>query len=119
MNYRFLAHLDVVDYSDVDWAGDPLDQRSISGYCMFVDRNLITWRSKKWTVIARSSSKVEYWPMTHTASEMICVQSVLCELSVVCLGITVMHCDNQVVMYIANHLIFYEGKTYWSELSFH
>jgi len=33
---------------------------SISGYCMFVGWNLITWRSKKQTIVARFSAEVEY-----------------------------------------------------------
>ena len=43
-------------YSDVDWAGAIDDRRSTSGYFTFVGGNLVTWRSKKQNVIARSSA---------------------------------------------------------------
>ncbi|RVW47558.1 DNA mismatch repair protein MSH7 [Vitis vinifera] len=37
-----------------------IDRRSTSGYCSFVWGNLVTWRSKKQSVVARSSAEAEY-----------------------------------------------------------
>ena len=34
-------------YSDSDWAGDPTDCRSTTGYCFLLSDSLISWRSKK------------------------------------------------------------------------
>ena len=34
-------------YTDADYAGSIVDQRSIIGYCTFLEDNLVTWRSKK------------------------------------------------------------------------
>ncbi|XP_042485628.1 uncharacterized mitochondrial protein AtMg00810-like [Macadamia integrifolia] len=45
--YRPNRHMDLVGYSDADWAGSASDRRSTTGYCTFVGGNLITWRSKK------------------------------------------------------------------------
>ncbi|CAL9009278.1 unnamed protein product, partial [Prunus brigantina] len=36
------------------------NRRSTSGYFTFVGGNLVTWRSKKQNVIARSSAEAEY-----------------------------------------------------------
>ncbi|XP_038896700.1 uncharacterized mitochondrial protein AtMg00810-like [Benincasa hispida] len=44
-------------YTDSDWAGSVIDRRSMSGYCTFVWGNLVTWRSKKQGVVARSSAE--------------------------------------------------------------
>ncbi|KAI5324856.1 hypothetical protein L3X38_033929 [Prunus dulcis] len=41
------GNLDVVGYTDIDWAGSITDRRSTSGYFTFVGGNLVTWRSKK------------------------------------------------------------------------
>ncbi|PRQ26842.1 putative RNA-directed DNA polymerase [Rosa chinensis] len=41
------GELEVVGYTDADWAGDKTDRRSTSGYFTFVGGNLVTWRSKK------------------------------------------------------------------------
>ena len=47
-------------FSDADWAGSVTDRRSTSGYCLFVWGNLVTWRSKKQLVVARSSAEAEF-----------------------------------------------------------
>ncbi|XP_070665210.1 receptor kinase-like protein Xa21 [Malus domestica] len=53
-------HLGVEDYTDAYWAGSVNDRRSTSSYFTFVEGNLVTWRSKKLNVVARSSTKAEY-----------------------------------------------------------
>ena len=34
-------------FSDADWAGDPTNCRSTTGYCFLLGSSLISWRSKK------------------------------------------------------------------------
>ena len=47
-----MISLDV--YTDSDFAGSLIDQRSTTGYCIFLAGNLVVWRSKKQKVVARS-----------------------------------------------------------------
>jgi hypothetical protein len=59
------GHLKIEAYTDADWAGSIMDRRSMSGYCTFVGGNLVTWRSKKQSVVARSSAEAEFRAMAH------------------------------------------------------
>ena len=65
------SHLQIEAFTDADWAGSTDDRRSTSGYCTFVGGNLVTWRSKKQNVVARSSAEVEYRAMAQGVCELL------------------------------------------------
>ena len=58
--YENKGHIQIVDYSDSDWASSPTDKRSTSGYCVFIGGNLIFWKSKKQDVVAIFSAEADY-----------------------------------------------------------
>ena len=47
-------------HTDSDWAGFVIVKKCIFVYCTFVCGNLVTWRSKKQTLVARSNAEAEY-----------------------------------------------------------
>ncbi|RVW25031.1 Retrovirus-related Pol polyprotein from transposon TNT 1-94 [Vitis vinifera] len=63
--FKSRGHLQIETYTDADWVGSIVDRRSTSGYCSFVGGNLVTWRSKKQNVVARSSAKAEFRAVAH------------------------------------------------------
>ncbi|KAI3913119.1 hypothetical protein MKW98_007135 [Papaver atlanticum] len=63
-------HLRLHAYTDSDWAGDVTDRHSTAGYCLFLGNSLISWRSKKQSVVSRSSAEDEYRAMAHATSEI-------------------------------------------------
>lgn len=68
------GHTSVMGYTDSNWAGNHLDRRSTTGYCMFVGGNLVSWKSKK-HVVARSSAEAEYRAMAAAAYELVWLRS--------------------------------------------
>ncbi|GKC38413.1 uncharacterized mitochondrial protein-like protein, partial [Tanacetum coccineum] len=51
---------DLVAYTDSDYAGASLDQKSTTGGCQFLGSRLISWKCKKQIVVANSTTKAEY-----------------------------------------------------------
>ena len=62
--YENRSHTQIVGYCDADWAGSPADRCTTFRYCVFIDGNLVSWKSKKHDVVARSSTEAEYRVMT-------------------------------------------------------
>lgn len=89
----------VTGFSDADWASDPDDRRSTSGSCIFLGPNFISWRAKKQTVVARSSTEAEY-----TAAEILWVQTLLHELQVI-LPPSIIYCDNMSTVAVSHNPI--------------
>lgn len=57
-------------YSDVDWATCIDTRRSVTGYCVYLDNSLISWRSKKQSTVFGSSCEAEYHAIAATACEL-------------------------------------------------
>nr|GEV72404.1 hypothetical protein [Tanacetum cinerariifolium] len=51
---------DLVAYSNSDYAGASLDKKSTTRGCQFLGCRLISWKCKKQTVVATSSTEAEY-----------------------------------------------------------
>uniref|UniRef100_A0A5K1A4K1 Reverse transcriptase Ty1/copia-type domain-containing protein n=1 Tax=Nymphaea colorata TaxID=210225 RepID=A0A5K1A4K1_9MAGN len=90
----------IYTYIDADWAGDPDDRRFVSGFCFFLDFNLICWSSKKQRAVARSSTEAEYRAMAAGTAEASWLRHLLGELNLPIVQSSLL-CDNQSAIKIA------------------
>ena len=94
-------------FSDTDWAGDPTNRRSTTGY-YFLLGSLISWQSKKQTFVVRSSTEAEYRALADTTSELLWLRWLLKDLGVSTSSATPLYCDNQSAIHIAHNDVFHE-----------
>ena len=92
--------LNITGFTDSDWAADPDDRRSVTGYCIYIGDNLISWTSKKQTTISKSSAEAEYRSIASATSEIIWLQSILKELNLLNNQKATIWCDNQSSIYM-------------------
>ncbi|EXB44934.1 hypothetical protein L484_026522 [Morus notabilis] len=95
-------------FIDADWAGYVKDRKSTSGYCTRLWGNLVTWRSKKQFVVARSSAEAEYRAMAHGMCEAIWLKRLLEELKISCEFPMQLYCDNKATISIAHSLVHHD-----------
>ena len=95
-------------FTDADWAGCVTDRKSTTGYCSFVWGNLVTWRSKKQSVVARSSAEAEFRAMAHGICEGIWLKRMLEELRIPTNYTMRMLCDNKAAISIAKNPVHHD-----------
>ncbi|PNX92373.1 retrovirus-related Pol polyprotein from transposon TNT 1-94, partial [Trifolium pratense] len=102
------SQLQLLGFSDADWAGCKDSRRSISGQCFFLGQSLVSWRTKKQFTVARSSSEAEYRALASATCELQWLLYLLQDLGVPCSKLPVIYCDNQSALHIAANPVFHE-----------
>jgi hypothetical protein len=100
--------MQLIGYSDADWAGCMDTRKSISGYCFFIGKSLISWRAKKQATVSRSSSEAEYRALSSATCELQWLLYLLADLQVTLIRTPTLYCDNQSALHIASNPVFHE-----------
>jgi hypothetical protein len=69
--------LDLVAYSDSDWAGADPSYKSTSGYILFVNGSPVRWRAMKQTSVSKSTTEAEYISASETACDLVWLADLL------------------------------------------
>ncbi|GJR08671.1 putative ribonuclease H-like domain-containing protein [Tanacetum coccineum] len=68
------SSFDLVAYSDSDYGGANLDRKSTIGGYQFLGHRLISWQCKKQTIVATSTTEVEYVVAAHCCGHVALVK---------------------------------------------
>ncbi|RVW66052.1 Retrovirus-related Pol polyprotein from transposon RE1 [Vitis vinifera] len=96
-------HQSIEVYTDANWADAMDDRRSTSRYFTFVGGNLVTWKSKKQNVVARSSAEAEFRGMALGLCEALWLKLVLQDLGYLSRQPIRLFCDNKAACDIAHN----------------
>ena len=90
-------------YSDADYAGDVDKRRSTSGYAFFIGDSLVSWRSKRQSVVALSTTEAEYIAAVSAGQEAMSLRNLIAELGYLQKSGTTIYMDNQSAIRVAKN----------------
>ena len=90
-------------FSDADWATCKNTRRSVTGFCVCLGTSLVFWKSKKQSVVSRSSTEAEYRSFALVTCELIWLQQLLKDLRVEMRCLAKLLFDNKSAIHIATN----------------
>nr|GEX85707.1 hypothetical protein [Tanacetum cinerariifolium] len=81
--YPKVSPFDLVAYSNSDYAGASLDKKSTTEGCQFLGCRLISWKCKKQTIVATSSTEAEYVVAASCCTQVLWIQNQLLDYGLV------------------------------------
>jgi hypothetical protein len=104
LSFDGLAHgIELIGYSDADWAGDTDTRRSTTGYCFTLGGGAITWRSRRQPTVALSSTEAEYMAATEATTEAVWLRGFLYDLGFGPTSATTIYEDNQATIKLSEN----------------
>jgi hypothetical protein len=110
--------MELEGYSDADFAGDVNDRKSTSGYVFMDQGAVISWRSKKQTVVAQSTAEAEYVALAAVTQEAQALRKLYQTLGLPPVKPTKIWEDNQAAIAIAENPINYK-RTKHIDVKYH
>jgi len=95
--------VEITAYCDADWGGDKTDRKSTTGYCVYMNNNLITWDTKKQQTVALSTAEAELMAIVEAVKEVKWVGMLVSEMGYQVRKPILIHTDNQSAMNITKH----------------
>ncbi|XP_016581997.1 uncharacterized mitochondrial protein AtMg00810-like [Capsicum annuum] len=102
------AHFSLQVFCDSDWAFCPDSLRSVTGFCILLGGNLITWKSKKQPVVSLSSAESEYRSLSKVVGELTWLSHFLSDFGMHSSLPVPVFCDSRSVIHIAKNLVFHK-----------
>jgi len=110
--------IDLLGFSDADYARDVDDRHSTSGYVFMLGDGCISRYSGKQKGVSTSTAQAEYIAVSHATKEAVFLRQLLSEFESADIGRVVIKEDNQAALSIAQNPVFY-SKTKHIDVCYH
>ena len=89
------ADITIQGFADADWAGDVTTRKSTSGYIFQLGNTTVSWKTKKQSIVALSSTEAEYVSSCLAVQETVWLRNFLASVGYEQLHPTTIYEDNQ------------------------
>jgi len=108
LRYSTDSDMQLISYTDSDWAGSMKDRKSTSECCFSLGSVVISWFSKKQSSVASSSAEAKYIAACMAAREVVWLGKLLVGLFGHMLEPTVIRYDNQSCVQMSVNLVHHD-----------
>ncbi|KAJ1686716.1 hypothetical protein LUZ63_018106 [Rhynchospora breviuscula] len=115
--YGKQTDLDLVGYTDADFAGDRMDRKSTSGTCQFLGGSLVSWSSRKQTSVALSTAEAEYVAAGSCCTQLLWMMQTLRDYELKFQKVPIL-CDNTSAILISKNPVLH-SRTKHIEIRHH
>ncbi|KAJ1685792.1 hypothetical protein LUZ63_017182 [Rhynchospora breviuscula] len=115
--YGKQTELDLVGYTDADFAGDRMDRKSTSGTCQFLGGSLVSWSSRKQTSVALSTAEAEYVAAGSCCTQLLWMMQTLRDYELKFQKVPIL-CDNTSAILISKNPVLH-SRTKHIEIRHH
>jgi len=112
------SDLQLFVFRDADWGGCIDTRKSITGYCFYIGKSLVSWKSKKQNTVSCSSTEAECRALASATRELQWMCFLLHDLQQSPSRFLVLYCDNQSALHISANPVFHE-HTKHLDIDFH
>ena len=95
-----MDEMDVMGYSDSDFASDTSDRKSMGGYVIYLGGTAIIWKGKKSASVATSTAEAEYQALYGAACDLVWVQKTITGMALKVKTPMILFCDNEAAIKI-------------------
>jgi len=105
LTFKKSDQLQVIGYSDSDFAGCPDDRKSTSGFIFMMAGGAISWKSVKQTLTATSTMEAEYVACYEATCQAVWLKNLISGFQIVesISRPLVIYCDNTVVVHLSQN----------------
>jgi hypothetical protein len=105
-------------YTDSDWEGSAVDEKSNFGFCFSLGSCMISWLSRKQTSVALNTSEAEYITKSVGSREAMWLRKFLVGIFDLELEPTLIHCEKKNCVKLTKNLVFHDRSKH-IEIKYH
>ena len=98
------SSLELIGFSDADYAGSKTDRKNTSGTCQFLGHMLVSWSSKKQNYVALSITEAEYIAVGSCCAQILWIKQQLSDFGAILHNISIF-CDSTSAINITKNLV--------------
>jgi len=110
--------IEILEYSDSDWGGDPNERKSTSGNCFMIENTACLWSSKKQSIVALSTCEAEYVAAAASTCQSVRFRNIMTQIGFNLDVPIKIYVDNVSAINLAKNVVFHQ-KTKHIDIRYH